>query len=72
MQALTGLGRAVERHYGRAQDLEWAIDVDDELFLLQSRAETVWSQKRKARTSAGVQSPLAAIAATYLGSAAKK
>jgi pyruvate, water dikinase len=72
VQALTELGRAVERHYGRAQDLEWAIDVDDELFLLQSRAETVWSQKRKARTPAGVQSPLAAIAATYLGSAAKK
>jgi pyruvate,water dikinase len=64
---LAELARAVEHHYGRAQDLEWAIDRrNDELFLLQSRAETVWSQKRKPRPAiAG--SPLAAIAATYMG-----
>ena len=68
VQRLAELGREVERHYGCAQDLEWAIE-GDELFLLQSRAETVWAQKRKARAVAA--NPLAAIAATYLGGAGK-
>ncbi len=55
----------VERHYSRAQDLEWAIDRRlDEIFLLQARPETVWSQKRKPVVA---ESPLAAIAATFMG-----
>jgi pyruvate,water dikinase len=64
---LADLARGVERHYGRAQDVEWAIDRrGDELFLLQSRAETVWSQKPKQRPAVA-ESALTAIAATYLG-----
>jgi phosphoenolpyruvate synthase/pyruvate phosphate dikinase len=64
---LVELARAVERHYGCAQDLEWAIDRrTGEILLLQSRAETVWSRKPRARpVLAG--SPVAAVAATYLG-----
>lgn len=46
---LAELGRiadAVESHYGRPQDIEWAIDHEGgELFLLQSRPETVWASK---------------------------
>ena len=62
---LADLGRSVERHYGRPQDLEWAIDRTlDEIFLLQARPETVWSQKPK---HVAVESPLAAIAATFMG-----
>jgi phosphoenolpyruvate synthase/pyruvate phosphate dikinase len=62
---LADLGRSVERHYGAAQDLEWAIDSElDEIFLLQARPETVWSQKRKVAVA---ESPLAAIAATFMG-----
>ena len=62
---LADLGRSVERHYGRAQDLEWAIDRGlDEIFLLQARPETVWSQKRRTVVA---ESPLAAIAATLMG-----
>jgi pyruvate,water dikinase len=57
------LGRGVERHYGRPQDVEWAIDWTDELFLLQARPETVWSQKRPPVTT---DSPIAAIAATIM------
>jgi pyruvate, water dikinase len=69
---LTEVARAVERHYGCAQDLEWAIDRrSDELFLLQSRAETVWSQNPKPRPLVSAD-PIAAIAATYLGTAAKR
>ena len=61
---LAELGRAVERHYGRAQDIEWSFD-DERLWLLQSRDETVWAAKRQPRELAA--DPLAAIAATYLG-----
>jgi len=61
---LAELGRAVERHYGRAQDIEWSFD-DERLWLLQSRDETVWAAKRQPREVAAT--PLAAIAATYLG-----
>ncbi len=38
--------RRVERHYGCAQDIEWAVERDSgEILLLQSRPETVWSAK---------------------------
>lgn len=43
LQALREVGRRIERHYGRAQDIEWAIDHHGKILLLQSRPETVWS-----------------------------
>jgi pyruvate,water dikinase len=61
---LAELGRRVEQHYGRPQDLEWAIDWGDELHLLQSRPETVWSQRPR---PAAASSALDAIAATFTG-----
>jgi pyruvate,water dikinase len=39
--ALVELGRRVERHFGGHQDVEWAIDGDGKLFVLQSRPVTV-------------------------------
>ena len=45
LMALREVGRKVERHYGKPQDIEWALDEQGELFLLQSRPETVWSAK---------------------------
>jgi pyruvate,water dikinase len=46
---LLDLARAVEGHYGRAQDVEWAIangpPPREHLFLLQSRPETAWSRQ---------------------------
>jgi pyruvate,water dikinase len=45
LHALRVVGRKVERHYGKPQDIEWALDEKGELFLLQSRPETVWSAK---------------------------
>ena len=45
------MARRAERHYGTPQDVEWAIDLDldapDNVILLQSRPETVWSQKKR-------------------------
>jgi pyruvate,water dikinase len=50
MQALTDAaivrlaqyGVQIEDHYGTAQDIEWAIDKDDRMFILQARPETVY------------------------------
>jgi pyruvate,water dikinase len=48
---LTRLGKLIEGHYGTPQDIEWAIDNDlpfpQNVFILQSRPETVWSQRKK-------------------------
>jgi pyruvate,water dikinase len=63
---LVELARRVEKHYGCHQDLEWAIDHAGELFLLQSRPETVWSQKQKTVRQATADDPIAAIAAAFL------
>lgn len=45
IQTLRTIGRKVERHYGRPQDIEWAVDPHGDVLLLQSRPETVWSTK---------------------------
>jgi pyruvate,water dikinase len=45
LAALRAVGRTIERHYGRSQDIEWALDKDGNVVLLQSRPETVWSAK---------------------------
>jgi pyruvate,water dikinase len=45
LQVLRDVGRKIERHYGRPQDIEWAFDKAGRLLLLQSRPETVWSAK---------------------------
>jgi pyruvate,water dikinase len=67
---LAELGRRVEAHYSRPQDIEWAIDRQlDELFLLQSRPETVWSRKPRAQPVAG--GAIALITATMTGGAVK-
>ena len=47
--AIAKLARAAEKHYGCAQDIEWAIDDDlpagSDVVLLQARPETVWSKR---------------------------
>ena len=46
---LAELGKRIERHYGKAMDIEWAIDQDlpfpSNMFIVQARPETVWSSK---------------------------
>ena len=46
---LAQLGKRIEQHYGAPQDIEWAIDSDlpfpENVVILQSRPETVWSRK---------------------------
>ncbi len=50
VKKLAELGILIEKHYGRAMDIEWAIDMDlqfpDNVFIVQARPETVWSVKK--------------------------
>ncbi len=48
---LAWMGKQIEKHYGRAMDIEWAVDKDlpsgGNIYILQARPETVWSEKRQ-------------------------
>jgi len=48
---LAKLALKIEEHYGRPMDIEWAIDSDlkfpDNVFIVQARPETYWSNKGK-------------------------
>ena len=51
VKELVSIGKNIETHYGRAMDIEWAIDKDfsfpENIFIVQARPETVWSQRKK-------------------------
>ncbi|RLI31600.1 phosphoenolpyruvate synthase, partial [Candidatus Bathyarchaeota archaeon] len=53
---LAELAKRIEQHYGRPQDIEWAIDRDlpfpENVFIVQSRPETVWSVKKAGEAEA--------------------
>lgn len=46
------LAKKIEAHYKTAMDIEWSIDKNipfpENIFIVQARPETVWSQKRQA------------------------
>lgn len=50
--AVAAIAKRAEKFYGTPQDVEWAIDPEleapDNVVVLQSRPETVWTQKQKA------------------------
>jgi pyruvate, water dikinase len=58
---LVAIARRVEAHYGRPQDIEWAVaesaPAGENVFLLQSRPETVWAAKDAARKAAPAARP---------------
>ena len=54
---LVATARRVEAHYGSPQDIEWAVDDAGEVFLLQSRPETVWAEKDRIRKAAPAARP---------------
>lgn len=66
LQRLRELARRIERHYGRAQDIEWAIDrTSGAILLLQSRPETVWSAKDAAPLAKPEQDPLMHVLSVF-------
>jgi pyruvate,water dikinase len=68
LQSLRAIARKVERHYGHAQDIEWAIDRHNgNILLLQSRPETVWSVKEPAPVARAAENPLAHVMSIFGG-----
>jgi pyruvate,water dikinase len=68
LQALRAVGRRVERHFGRPQDIEWAIDRHGNgVVLLQSRPETVWSQRDLAPAARPAEDPLTHVMSIFGG-----
>src|SRR4051794_15673359 len=51
VKQIARMAKLVERHYGRPQDIEWAIDATGAAFLLKARPETVWANKPVRTTS---------------------
>ncbi len=51
IKKLAELARIIETHYGKPQDIEFSIDRDfpfpENVFIVQSRPETVWSTKKE-------------------------
>ena len=48
---LASYGAKIEQHYNRPMDIEWAKDEDGKIYIVQARAETVWSRKDKIKTT---------------------
>jgi pyruvate, water dikinase len=68
LQSLRTIARKVEKHYGRAQDIEWAVDRHSgSILLLQSRPETVWSSKESAPVARAAENPLAHVMSIFGG-----
>jgi pyruvate,water dikinase len=67
LEQLRQVARQIERHYGCAQDIEWAIDRHGALLLLQSRPETVWSSKEAAPAARAAPDPLSHVMSIFGG-----
>ncbi|MEW6275149.1 MAG: PEP/pyruvate-binding domain-containing protein [Bacillota bacterium] len=67
---LARLGKLVEKHYMFPQDIEWAVDADlpfpENVILLQTRPETVWTQKEVKPVTQPRASALEHIASSLL------
>ncbi len=76
LTAIAILARRAEKHYGCPQDVEWALDkhlpTGDNVVMLQSRPETVWSQKPKTSVSSGGYDPMKSIVSTLVSPLHKK
>ncbi len=69
LRNVAALARRAEKHYGCPQDVEWAVDrhLPDgyNVVLLQSRPETVWSQKPVVPIG-GSSDPMSSIVSTLM------
>ena len=67
---LAWMGKKIEKHYGRPMDIEWAIDKDlpagGNIFILQARPETIWSNRQQAPVSSGSASAMDYIVANLI------
>ncbi|MBW3605445.1 MAG: PEP/pyruvate-binding domain-containing protein [Actinobacteria bacterium] len=70
IQEVAAMARRAEQHYGCPQDVEWAIDRHlpdgENVVLLQSRPETVWSTTPRRPIAVAGQSPLDGVVRTLI------
>ena len=70
VQAVAALARLAEKHFGCPQDVEWALDDQlpdgENVLLLQSRPETVWSRKVRVTAPAEDDNYLVSIVRTLM------
>jgi pyruvate, water dikinase len=70
VKAVARLAKEAERHYGCPQDVEWALDDKAggtrQVVLLQSRPETVWSQRALGPAPARYETGLAGVLSTLM------
>jgi pyruvate,water dikinase len=52
LEELRRLARTAERNFGAPVDIEWAVDESGRVFVLQVRAETVWSRQSRGPVAA--------------------
>lgn len=56
---LARIGKNIEKHYGVAQDVEWAIDEDlifpHNIIILQTRQESIWTKKTKEPVASAIK-----------------
>jgi pyruvate,water dikinase len=68
LQALRAVGRQCEKHYGKPQDIEWAVERETgRILLLQSRPETVWSAREAAPVAGVAENPLSHLMNVFGG-----
>lgn len=67
---LAWMGKKIEQHYGRPMDIEWAIDKDlpagGNIFILQARPETIWSEKPRPPAAIGAASAMDYIVSSLI------
>ncbi|MCK2127586.1 phenylphosphate synthase subunit beta [Thauera aromatica] len=67
---LAWAAKKIEKHYGRPMDIEWAIDknlpADGNIFILQARPETIWSNRQKASATTGSTSAMDYIVSSLI------
>ena len=70
LRAVAILARRAEKHYGTPQDVEWALDRHlpdgENVVMLQSRPETVWSQQERTPVSKGGTDYMSSIVSTLV------
>lgn len=67
---LAWAAKKIEKHYGRPMDIEWAIDKNlpagGNIFILQARPETIWSNRQKASATTGSTSAMDYIVSSLI------
>ncbi|MCK0506098.1 PEP/pyruvate-binding domain-containing protein [Aromatoleum anaerobium] len=67
---LASMAKKIEKHYGRPMDIEWAIDkhlpAGGNIFILQARPETIWSNRQKTTGAASSTSAMDYIVSSLL------